>query len=189
MKLPNQSPSATKRMEDLNKVPFFQIGPQGWRFGFTQEDATVYFGPSERTDTCAWRGLSTNDILTRKFVEWSPWIEKRILERFRRLCRRISRSQRWDRPDVPYHRVVDIMDTLTCISASLLLTGAMFALVSIDPLLARIGAVGGFGTLFALAVKIMAGNPSRGEVFAATAAFFAVASVFVSNTGNGCGFQ
>ena len=77
------------------------------------------------------------------------------------------------------------IDALTCVFVPLLLTGAMFALALIHPTLVRIGVVGAFGLIFSASAKLISGRISRGEVFAYTAAFFAVASVFVSTTDDG----
>jgi hypothetical protein len=76
------------------------------------------------------------------------------------------------------------MDYATCIVPSLLFMAVMFALVRIGPLDHRIATIGGSGLVFALVVKLLVGHPTRGEIFSATGAFFAVAAVFVSNPGN-----
>ena len=61
----------------------------------------------------------------------------------------------------------------------------MFALVSVRPLKARIALVGVFGLVFALSAKVFTGRIRRGEIFAYTAAFFAISSVFVDTTSGG----
>ena len=81
------------------------------------------------------------------------------------------------------------MDIITCVFTPLLLMGVLYALTNIGPLKKRIGAIGGLGVAFALAVKFIAGHPTRAEVFAATGAFFAVAVVFVGNSGNSVLYQ
>lgn len=78
--------------------------------------------------------------------------------------------------------VANAVDFITCIFVPFLLTTAMFALVLIHPLKVRIAMVGIFGLVFSLSAKVVCGKTSRGEIFAYSAAFFAVASVFVSAT-------
>ena len=81
--------------------------------------------------------------------------------------------------------ITSSIDFVTCIFVPLLLMAVMFALVSVRPLKARIALVGVFGLVFALSAKIFTGRISRGEIFAYTAAFFAISSVFVGTTNDG----
>jgi xanthosine utilization system XapX-like protein len=61
----------------------------------------------------------------------------------------------------------------------------MYSLVYVRPMNARIALVGVFGLVFAVSAKIFTGRISRGEIFAYTAAFFAISSVFVGTTSGG----
>jgi hypothetical protein len=83
-----------------------------------------------------------------------------------------------------YNRIVETVDAITCVFVPLLLTATMFALVEVGRLRVRIAVIGVFGLIFSISVKAIAGHLTRGEVFSATAAFFAVASVFVGSTSN-----
>jgi len=85
-------------------------------------------------------------------------------------------------PYVRYRTLIEIMDIFTCILTSLLFVGAMFTLAAIGPLKIRIGVAGALGLAFALSAKLLAGASRRIEIYAAISAFFAVVSVFVSNT-------
>lgn len=78
------------------------------------------------------------------------------------------------------------MDTMSCLLASVLLAVTVFILSVVSPLKLRIVTIGIAGTLFSLCVKLMAGDPSRSEVFGATAAFYAVTVVFVGSTNDKC---
>lgn len=181
MALPGQAAYARKYLAKFKPPTFLDD-----LFRLTGEPAEVYQGPSERHDTCAWRGLPQEDFLTKRFLEASPWIEDHILKPVRKRFARKNRSQKAYEPDIRHHVVVECMDVVTCTIACILLTGSMFALAYVRPLNIRIAIVGVFGTLFSFSVRLMAGKPSRRmEVYSATAAFFAVASVFVSGTGSG----
>jgi hypothetical protein len=86
-----------------------------------------------------------------------------------------------------YERIVSTMDLLSCLLASVLLIVTVLILALVHPLKYRLAVVGVFGSLFAMLLKLLAGGLSRGEVFTATAAFYAVAVVFVGSTSNACG--
>jgi hypothetical protein len=180
MNMPQQPAWATKYLASFGS-PTFHDG----KFGLTQEPAKMYLGPWEETDICSWRGSPKDDFLTLRFIQISPWVEEHILARLRRLCKGPKREEE----TVLYHHasvIVMWMDILTYIFVSCLLTGAMFALAHIESLNARIAFVGVAGLLFSISVQLTAGHDSRRvEIFAATAAFFAVASVFVSNNDGG----
>ncbi|KAF2187646.1 hypothetical protein K469DRAFT_103837 [Zopfia rhizophila CBS 207.26] len=151
-------------------------------FGPTGESAEVY-QPNPSPDMCAWKTIPDADIFTSYIVDNSEWIEKHIWSRLRRFSKRGKQPHHTpERTYVWYDVIVAFMDTVTCIFVPLLLTVSMFALISIRSIKIRVAIVGVFGLLFSLSVKVMGGHPSRGEVFAATAAFYAVASVFVGTT-------
>lgn len=181
MKLPGQANFLTEWLATFES-PTFHKG----RFGLTQELAEVYKGPPEKNDTCTWRELPQHDFLTKKFLQVSRWIHAR---RLKHSCDQSAGEcgAHEDGPNIAHHVVVESMDFVTCTIASLLLTGSMFAIAHIRPLNIRIGVVGVCGTLFSWSVKLMAGPSRRVEVYAAIAAFFAVASVFVSGTDSGSG--
>ncbi|KAJ4288187.1 hypothetical protein N0V90_012204 [Kalmusia sp. IMI 367209] len=179
MNLPDQPAYATKFVAKFGP-PVFENG----RFGITQELKEFYLDPSQRQDACAWRMLPQEDYLMRRVLQMSPWIEENISKRFAasRASQSQSSTQASNPPYYRHHVLVETIDILTCIFVSVLLMGTMFALAHIRALNARIGVVGGMGIVFSLCVKLLGGSPSRRiEVYAATAAFFAVASVFVSN--------
>jgi len=58
---------------------------------------------------------------------------------------------------------------LSILLAAILLVGAVVALYLIQSNLKRLGLIGGFTALFALAVGVLT-NAKRGEIFASTAA-------------------
>lgn len=184
MKLPDQPAYATRFLARFGSPTFDHISGC---FGLTQEQSKLYLGPPRYSDSCAWRGLPNGDKLTKGFIRISPWIEGHVLKHLRAFIPGKRRTEQRATTGIDHEVVVEIMDYLTCITVSLLLTGALFGLAHIQPLGARIAGIGAFGTLFSLFVKLVTGDASRrAEVFAATAAFFAVASVFVSNAGGGC---
>lgn len=155
------------------------------RFEPTNEHAERYQRPSHLVDMCSTQALPRSDSLTMAFVGYARWIEKNILARARRYQHgRDPHAQ--VNTDLRLETIVGFLDFVAGVSASLVLAAMMFALLSIGPLRARIAVSWVFGVVFAFLVKMM-GTPTRGEIFGATAAFFAVASVFVSSTNNECG--
>lgn len=82
--------------------------------------------------------------------------------------------------------LVGVMDVISCLVASVLPAVTILILAAVSSMKARIAIIGISGVLFALLVKVMAGNPSRAEIFGATAGFYAVAVVFVSSTRESC---
>jgi hypothetical protein len=184
MKLPCQDAYFTKHLSEF-KPPKFRDVFDGGNFAPTGEKAKIYQDLLERQDTCAWATLPSTDFLTTRFQHSGKWIERHILSRLRR-CSPFKKSSRPGiQTDVRNDRIVGVMDTIACLVASALLTASVLALTWVGPLRTRIAIVGAFGTLFALLVKLLAGNVGRGEIFTATAAYFAVAVVFVSSTTTG----
>jgi hypothetical protein len=182
MNLPQQHTYHTEHLAEF-KGPNFRNLFENDTFVPTGEKAKTYQDPSVQSDTCAWNDIPQSDLLTRCYIRSGKWIERNIL---RRLRRRPATTAPEIQTDVRHGRIVGVIDTLTCLVASLLLEAAVQALAWVRPFKVRLGLVGAFGTVFALSVKLMAGNITRGEVFGATAAFYAVAVVFVASTGNDC---
>ncbi|KAF2036000.1 hypothetical protein EK21DRAFT_53265 [Setomelanomma holmii] len=185
MNLPTQNIFNTKQVESW-KLPGFKPLFDNDEFVLTGEDKFWYQGNPDQNDSCAWRAIPRGDVLTQTFVKSSPWIEKHIVDRWRSLLRRKKPDDDKQLVRWRYSRIVGALDTLSCFLASVLLTITIIVLAVVKPLVIRIAVVGIFGTLFALVLKLMAGDPSRGEVFGATAAFYAVAVVFVGSTNNDC---
>ncbi|KAF2118135.1 hypothetical protein BDV96DRAFT_378487 [Lophiotrema nucula] len=174
LQLPDQAAHGMKRLKG------FQIF-QGQVFGPTGENESTYQLPSERTDTCSLRALEHSDFLTSHVSCHGDWLEKHIFRRARNIFRLGKRPQQAVQTDLQLSRIVNFIDIFACVVATLILTGAMFALVSIRSLNIRIAVVGVFGLAFILSLKAVAGTGhiSRSEVYSATAGFFAVAAVFV----------
>jgi hypothetical protein len=182
----SQAAYATKYLSRF-KEPVFENG----LFSLTQEKHCFYLGPSETHDSCSWRVTPSQDFLAERIFAAIPWVEDHILQYFRRYLPspRTPKTacpcdkEEGDSPYIRYHRLVEMVDIFACIFISLLLTSTIFALKSIRSWDSRGGVIGALGIVFSIAVKFLAGGPSRRiEVYAATAAFFAVASVFVSNS-------
>jgi hypothetical protein len=179
MKLPHQDEFHARDLAAFVDPKCRSIFEDG-RFVPTGEDAMWYQDPRGRQDTCALRDLPRDDFLTMRFIYLSRWINTRIL----------TRIQNWIKggkaPDAviqaywKFDRIVAIMDIISCVLASVMLAVTVLILAVVRPLKIRIAVVG--ITIFALSVKLMAGNPSRGEIFAATVAFYAVAVVFLGST-------
>ncbi|KAH8733088.1 hypothetical protein GQ44DRAFT_745303 [Phaeosphaeriaceae sp. PMI808] len=190
MKLPAQNSFYTKLLAGW-KLPYFKpifnYDVDEAEFVPTGEKAATYQDNPNKTDTVALKAVPRGDILTTWFLDSSPWINKHIVNRLRSPVHK-------DRPNVPLEAVsmrgdfvVGSMDMLSCLLASILLVAAVAALAYVRPLWIRILIIGLLGTFFPLLLKLMSGNPTRGEVFGTTAAFYAVAAVFVGSTGNNCG--
>lgn len=189
MNLPSQDKFYTKKLAEWKMpvhIPLFDSD----EFVPTGEEAKLYKGDASRNDTFAWRALPPGDSLTKAYLNASPWIDKYIVTRWRSLILGRKPAPGGSDAQLPstmrYHDIVSVMDLLTCILASVLLVVVVKVLAVVRPLSVRIALIGIFGTLFALLLKLMAGTISRGEVFGATAAFYAVAVVFVSNANSEC---
>ena len=152
------------------------------RFIPTGENAMWYQDTPEGRDTCALKDIPRDDFLTMRFIYLSRWLDNHILARIRKRLRRGKASNSDAQAYLHLDSIVGIMDTLSCLLASVTLAVTVLILADVRPLKIRIAIVGIAGTLFALCVKLMAGNPSRGEIFGATAAFYAVAAVFLGST-------
>jgi hypothetical protein len=186
MTLPTQDEFCTKLMMQWQPPDFKPLFNQA-EFVLTGERASTYQGDASRTDTCAWRAIPHGDILTKGFIRARPWIKRHILNRWRSQVHGVKAADIALEPsDMQYDYLVTAMDALACVAASVLLAVTIVVLVLVRPLRIRLALIGTFGTLFALLLKLMAGNPTRGEVFAATAAFYAVAAVFVGSMTNDC---
>jgi hypothetical protein len=185
MNLPSQDKFYTKKLAEW-KLPIHRPLFDSHEFIPTGEEAKLYQGDASRNDMFAWRALPPGDVLTRSFLSVSPWIDECILDRWRSLIRRRKPNNTALPSIITYNNIVRTMDLLTCILPSVLLVTVVVVLKAVHPWSIRIALVGIFGALFALLLKLMAGTISRGEVFGATAAFYAVAVVFVSNTNDEC---
>ncbi|KAJ4288192.1 hypothetical protein N0V90_012209 [Kalmusia sp. IMI 367209] len=150
-------------------------------FGPTNEihGATAYQDPAS-PDFVAVVGVDSSDVLTKLAIENIEWIDTKVLRRLRKWFRKNTPQT----PGVRLSAVIGFMDAIACIFVPLLLTITMFALALIHPINVRIAVVGVFGLLFSGSAKFLSGRVSRSSIFSLTAAFFAVASVFVSTTDN-----
>ncbi|KAF1912597.1 hypothetical protein BDU57DRAFT_583016 [Ampelomyces quisqualis] len=177
MNLPSQNIFYNKKLVEWKMPEFKPIFDNG-DFYPTGEPAEHYRDDPQRSDTFAWRTLPHEDILTKCLLHAGPWIEKHVVKRWSQYRKTNSTG---GTTSMQFGHLVAIMDTLACIIASLMLVATIAILVVVQTMTARVVLIGVFGTLFAFLLKLMAGNPSRGEVFAATAAFYAVAAVFVGS--------
>jgi hypothetical protein len=181
MNLPDQKAGDTRQLVEF-KPPWSKPIFDNTMFVPTGEGATWYQGERGRTDTCAWRVKPREDFLTARIVKGVPWIERHIVSRLRNILHstdpNISTHMRHD-------RLVGFVDVFSCLLAPVFMTTTVVVLAVVRPLKYRIIIVWVFGSLFVLSLKL-AGSPTRGEVFGATAAFFAVAVVFLGSMSNKC---
>lgn len=185
MNLPIQEDYHTKLLPIFDRPLCSPIFDQG-RFIPTQEAASRYQGRGgSTTDTCAWRTMPSKDRLTLSLAKFSPWVEKHIFARMRKWWCDSKTSGSDDFSNVQYDTLITLLDWLSCLLASGSLAATAFALSYVPDRLPRLGAIAGLGLLFTFLMMVMVGGVNRGEVFLATAAFYAVAVVFVSND-NSC---
>jgi hypothetical protein len=185
MNLPSQDKVNTKKLGQWT-LPNFKPVFDSDEFVPTGESAKIYQEGPEQTDTCAWKAMSHDDFLTRRFCQACPWIEEHILVRWRYLVHGVKPTDVQDTSTLNFTHLVGAMDTLACLLASVLLAVTIVALTLVRPSSIQFVLIVIFGTLYALLLKLMAGEPTRGEIFGATAAFYAVAAVFVGSTSNDC---
>jgi hypothetical protein len=137
MKLPYQDAYYTSHLSEF-KGPKFKDLFVGGAFAPTGEEQKYYQDRSEEHDTCAWVSLPNGDYLTTWFQRSGKWIERHIL---RRLRRSKKSSQSGDQTEVRYDRIVSVMDIMTCLVSSALLTASVLALTWLGPLRARSGRI------------------------------------------------
>jgi hypothetical protein len=171
------------RVQDANLQDLLR----GWYMCANRRQSGIVPG-LEGKDTCAWGSLIKTDFLAMRFVWSSKWIERNILKwiernissRLRKLFHKTKKPlDPGIQTGIRYSRIVGVMDTIACLVASTLLLVSVLALTWIKSLGISLALVGILGTLFALALKLIGGDISRGEMFAATAAFYAVEVVFI----------
>lgn len=118
----------------------------------------------------------SSNILIGFVIKHRRWIYKLIVRPLRKLFRKD--------PDVSGMQLEDIIafaDALACVFFPFLLTATMFALARVPSIMVRIVVVGVFGLIFSVLAQLQSGpGLARGQIISITAAYFAVASVFVS---------
>ena len=188
MQLPEQAEYATTFLKNSPYPVWFKDGDK-FRFGPTQENSRFYVGPPAMRDSCAWR-VPPNDFFAEKVSEAVPGFMtfvKRLLR-----CREVieelpthlsaggdeqpPNAASMAPPHVRHRFIVMAVDVLACLFVCGFLMVAMFILDSISQPKVRIGTTGVLGIAFSVPVMLLAGPSRRIEVYAATAAFFAVAS-------------
>jgi hypothetical protein len=184
MNLPIQDEFNTRKLANWKLPNFKPLFDHQDEFVLTGERATTYQGNPKENDTCAWRAMPRGDALTRSFIEASPWIKRHIINRWQLLVHRIKPTDDQE-PFMQYENIVAAMDTLACLTASVLLAATVIVLVVVRPLRFRVALIGVFGILFALLLRLLAGC-KRSEVIGITAAFYAVTAVFVSPSISNC---
>jgi hypothetical protein len=175
MNLPTQDKFNTEKML-LWKLPHFKPIFEQNEFVPTGEV------DPDTTDTCAWCAIAHDDILTNRFWQASPWIDKHILDRWRYHVHGVKPDDAQLPPILRYKHLVRTLDTLTCALASVFLAMTIAVLKAVRTTSIRIVVTGILGTLFAVLLMVMAGSMTRDKAFTATAGFYAVAAVFLSTT-------
>jgi hypothetical protein len=183
MNMPTQDEFNTKKLLKW-ELPYHKPLFEKTKFVLTGEKAGTYQGDAARKDTCTWREPKYGDFLSKHFLDACPWIEERILVRWRNIFHSIQPTDAQLPSTMQYDHIVKTMDLLTSVLVSILLAITVVVLKIVSPIAIRIALIGIFGTLFALLRQLMTGTPRRGEIFGATAAFYAVAVVFVGTTSN-----
>jgi hypothetical protein len=154
-------------------------------FGSTDQRGGVeeYQNANSR-DLITLMGTDTPDMLSSLFVNTLDSMEKHIINRAHTRFSQSSQQSQQDAEErgIEFATLNATLDALTCVLVPLLFTATLFALALIRRLMVRIAVVGAFSLAFTMSAKLIYGRMSRGEVFAFTAAFFAVASVFISMT-------
>ena len=157
--------------------------------------ANEYFGPTNEADRAsAYKNLDAPDFVsivqieplnipTRFAIRHRVWIDKLILRPFRRRFRKDPEASGMVLADI-----VAFMDALICIFFPCLLTATMFALDGTSSNMVRKALVGLLGLVFTVLAQLLSGpGLARGTIISLTAAYFAVAIVFVSvSDGRSC---
>jgi hypothetical protein len=152
-------------------------------FGPTDEQgAAGEYRDNGSRDFVAGAGMDRSDVLNSLWADNVDWIEGNVFRRVRSWVGLDRSHQQSSNRDVELATIITILDALICLFVPLLFTATLFALALIRRLMVRIAVVGVLGFAFAVSARLVYGRMTRGEIFAITAAFFAVASVFVSTT-------
>lgn len=174
-RFPDHEPYFSKRLNNYSELF------EGGDFGPTDEPgAASEYQDINARDFLTVVGENRSDALTIFLVAHIDWIDQQILQRIRAFLGRPRPTPAV--PGVEHGTIVKIADAIACVFVPFLLTSTMFALARTRPLMVRICVVSIFGLVFAISAKLISSNMSRGEIFSFSAAFFAVASVFVSST-------
>lgn len=184
MNMPTQDEFNAKKLENWALSGIRSIFDNS-QFVPTGEPEKTYKGDPAKNDLCTWREPAHGDYLTKLFLKASNWIEKHIIVRWKATVHHVKTTDATFAATMEFDSIMMVMDVLSCTLASVLLATTVAVLAVVRPLAIRIVIIGITGTLFALLLKLMAGKISRGEVFGAIAAFYAVAVVFVGTTGDG----
>lgn len=171
--MPVHGPYAGAR---LNEYPeLFKNGI----FGPTNEigGAAAYQDPLS-PDFVAFVDVETYDYFMDLAINHIAWIDGMVLRRIRRWFRLGAGSDH-----IRLSTFKAVFDTIACIFVPVLLTAMMFALARISHPMVRIAVVGVFGLVFSASARLLSGRMTRYSIFSLTAAYFAVASVFVSTSG------
>ncbi|OCK78379.1 hypothetical protein K432DRAFT_281716, partial [Lepidopterella palustris CBS 459.81] len=148
------------------------------RRGLTGEDAAIYGseGDAIDPDLCTLRESPDTDPLSKLILyKLSRPFDKHI---GKPISRKLGKKEPEDTLNVPVAAFSGVISTMTCVVATLLFSVSTSVLYCIRSMKDRLVVIAVFGLIFSLSL-IAFGRPSRSEVFGATAAYFAVMSVFV----------
>jgi hypothetical protein len=158
----------------------------GGIFGPSGDSADRYQERPADPDLCTIKGYYENEGTTRFALGVFLLFKKHIWHRI--FSHRQSETENSQMAYANLDVVQSLLDYFMCVFLPLLLTAALYALYAIRSTEARIAVIGGFGVLVMMLLKVTS-RVRRSEMYAFCAAYFAVASVFVtiqSTRAEGC---
>ncbi|KAF2202876.1 hypothetical protein GQ43DRAFT_470502 [Delitschia confertaspora ATCC 74209] len=173
MRLPSPSPRHMAKL--LEAREFFEGGV----FGPTGEDEVRY--KELGRDSCAVISLPKEEPVTHIAINIIERLSGHRWSRFLGIPPHVGNTQTlWG---LDLQKLDTVVDYTTYILLDVLLTGALFVLGVVQNAKQRIALIGGFYIPFVLLIKATA-HPRRVEMFAISAAYFAIASVFATVSGS-----
>lgn len=149
-------------------------------FGPTKEEADIYRQVPSHSGMCSLKDFGQQDLLTTLVIRNLDSVNKVL----KYLAGRVSRKST-QKPSVTsqqyiaFDTVLRIMDLIAGLYAPMLLMGCMGVLSCIKSEKARIGVLGVFGILLTVSLVLFVPTLRRCDIFAITAAFFAVGGVYI----------
>ena len=149
----------------------------GGKFGPTGEDSVFYQHPPH-PDTTTLKGMEREDLLTTMFINNA----RAIFQKIGKMC---GEDPEAPRQDIGLDTIHMMMNFFTCLYAPILFTASLAVLYTATSTKIQIVVAGGLGMLLALSVQSVVPGIKRGEVVAITAAYFAIAGIFIGPNGPG----
>ncbi|CAO2656934.1 Nn.00g057370.m01.CDS01 [Neocucurbitaria sp. VM-36] len=149
-------------------------------FGPTKENEEMYKQVPAHDEMCSLKGFDQQDLITSFVLRHIKTMNKH----FRSLMKQFSRKREQQTDVSPeqhikFETLLLVIDLLAGLYVPLLFAGCMGVLSCIKSEKARIGVLGVFGFVLTGSLILCVPNLRRADLFAVTAAFFAVGGIYI----------